>query len=243
MLAHGKERPTWLLEHDARVAGRPTFGIEQAVLGRLLALVLRHARLADGDLAGRHVEDHRRAVLARQGRAERIGAEPRLGAAVGRLQGRMIDHVDEVDRGKACARTLLGVVTDAADMEAVADREQRHALLPGAGHAQLHRLMADHLAVAAVTLDHQDSAALADQLGVTVGHELSGADLVHVDRQQTDAVRIVTGQVRLDQMAGHQGRLMRAAAARGAERMAQRTQLLARDDRHQAARGDMTTGP
>ena len=88
-------------------------------------------------------------------------------------------------------------------------REQRHALLPARGAAQLHRLVADHLAVAAVALDHQDGAALADQLGVPVGHEQSGVDAVDVDRQQADAVRIVAGEVGLDQMVGDQSRLMR----------------------------------
>ena len=115
-------------------------------------------------------------------------------------------------------------------------------MLPRAGAAQLHRLVADHLAVAAVALDHQDGAALADQLGVTVGHELSGADLFDVDRQQADAVQIVACQVRLDQMVGHQSRLTLGAAARGADRMAQRVQLVAREDRHPATREDMASG-
>ena len=96
-------------------------------------------------------------------------------------------------------------------------REQRHAVLPGARHPQLHRLVADHLAVAALALDHQDGAALADQLGVTVGHELSGADVFDVDRQQADAVGIVAGEIGLDQMVGDQSRLTLGAAARGAD--------------------------
>ena len=52
------------------------------------------------------------------------------GAAVGRLQRRMIDHVDEMDRGEAAARALLREVADPAEMKAVAHREQRDALLP-----------------------------------------------------------------------------------------------------------------
>ena len=236
MLAHGDERAAGLLEHDARIAGRAAGGVEQAVRGRLDALVLGHARLADGDLAGRHVEHHGRAVSAGQRRAERIGAEPCLGAAVRSLQRRMIDHVDEMDRGEAFARALLREVTDAAEMETVAQREQRHALVPGAGHAQLHRLAADHLAVAAVALDHQDGAALAHQLGVTVGHESSGAYALDVNRQQADAVRIVAREVRLDQLVRDQGRLMLGATGRDAQRPAERVQLVARDDGHQATR-------
>ena len=83
----------------------------------------------------------------------------------------MVDAVDEVDRGEAAARALLRPMADAAEMEAVADREQRHALLGGARHRELHRLVADHLAVAALALDHQHRAALAHQLGMAVGHE------------------------------------------------------------------------
>jgi hypothetical protein len=129
------------------------------------------------------------------------------------LQRRVIDHVDEVDRGEAAARALLRKVADAPEMEAVADREQRHALLPGAGHAQLHRFVADHLAIAAVAFDRQHRAALAQELGVTVRHEPPGLDVLEVDRQQTDAVRIMPREVRLDQMIHDQGRLMLEAAA------------------------------
>jgi len=85
--------------------------------------------------------------------------------------------------------------------------DRRRALIAGAGHAELHRLAADHLAVAAMALDHEDGATPAHQLGVTVGHEVAGADALDVDRQQADAVGVVPGQVGLDQLVGDQRRL------------------------------------
>ena len=87
----------------------------------------------------------------------------------------MVDAVDEMDRGEALRRALLRPVADPAEMEAVADRDQRHTLLGGARHAELHGLEADHLAVAAIALDHQDRAAIAHQLGMPVGPQAAVA--------------------------------------------------------------------
>ena len=171
MLAHRDQRPCGSWNMTAGVPGRQAVGVEETAVGRRHPAVGRDSRLAHRDLAGRHVEHNHRAVRARQGGAEGIGAEPRLRAAERRLNRRVVDAVDEMDRGEAARCALLRPMADPPEVEAVADREQRDAGLCGPSHAELHRLVADHLAIAALALDHQDGSLLAHDLEMAVGDQ------------------------------------------------------------------------
>ena len=108
-------------------------------------------------------------------------------------------------------------MADPRKVEAVADREQRDAGLRGPSHAELHRLVADHLAIAALALDHQDGTLLAHDLEMAVGDQSALGEGLDVERQEADAVRIVAGQVGLDELVGDQLRLPLEAAAGGAD--------------------------
>jgi hypothetical protein len=96
--------------------------------------------------------------------------------------------------------------------------------------------IADHLAVTAMALDDQDRAAPVHKLGMAVGREPPLPDVLDIDRQQADPVRIVAGEIGLDQMIRDEARLTLAAARSRADRPAERVQRGARDGRHQAVR-------
>ncbi len=133
--------------------------VDEGVRRQPLALVVGHAGLALGDLAGGEVEHDRLFARARDADAERVGAEARVAAAE-RRDDRPRQHVDEVDRDQAVVDALLGPVADAADVVRVGQADDADAVALGALGAQLHRLMAHHLAVAGVAVEGEHRAAV-----------------------------------------------------------------------------------
>ena len=96
---------------------------------------------------------------ARNADAERVGAEARVAAAE-RRDDRPRQHVDEVDRHQPCGRALLGPVADAAEVMRVREPDDADAVALRALDAELHRLAADHLAVALAAVEGQQRAAV-----------------------------------------------------------------------------------
>ena len=190
-----------------------------------LALVVRDASLALRDHAGGEVEDHRLAALQRDAGGERVGAEARVGAAV-RRDDAARDHVDEVQRHQASGHRLLGPGADAAQVVRVAQCHHAAAVPAGALDAQRHRLAADHLAEAGLAIEPQQRAGV--ELGAHVGIGLQAAleERIGITRQHADAVRVVAGEVGLDQVVdrrpGLRPRRCRSRAPAGASRGAAR---------------------
>ena len=88
-------------------------------------------------------------------------------------------------------------------------------MLLGARGAELHRLVADHLAVALAAVERQQRAAVLADGDVGVDREAAFENGVDVARHHADAVRVVAAQVRLDEVGGHLCRFAVVRAGRG----------------------------
>src|SRR5262249_20134211 len=73
--------------------------------------------------------------------------------------------VDEVERDLARARRLLGPVADPAQVPRVPQRDDRDTVSLAPGDAQPHRLLAHHLAEAALAVDDRQHLVLEDDPG------------------------------------------------------------------------------
>ena len=195
--------PERLDDGEARIGGGLAVVVDDGVGLELLALVVGDAGLALGDLAGREVEHDRLVARARDADAERVGAEARVAAAE-RRDDRPRQHVDEVDRDQAVADALLGPVADAAEVMRVGQADDADAVALGALGAELHRLVAHHLAVADMAVEGEQRAAVLTHADVLVDREAAFLHRVDVARHHADAVRVVAAQVGFDQVGRHQ---------------------------------------
>ena len=143
---------------------------------------------------------------------ERVGAEARIAAAVGRLQGRVVGDVGEVDRDHAGRRALLGPMADAADMGAVAQGHRDRAVGPGALDPPSHRLLGHGLAEAARRVEHQDAARVGHRRQCLVRNQQADVEQPDIVRQHADAVAVVPREIGRHQMVGDVLRLGLAAA-------------------------------
>ena len=78
----------------------------------------------------------------------------------------------------------------------------------------LDRLLADDLTVAEVAIEHRHGVGLADHLGAPVGHDRAVLHLADVLRHADHAMRIVAGQIGVDQTGGDLPGLLRRRARR-----------------------------
>ena len=196
---------------DGSSVGAPWASINRP--GRhALALLDRHARLAERDGRGRVVE-HERMRLVRHGDAERVGRHARVEAAVRRDQ-RPRTHVDEVDRREPRARALLAPLADAREVVRVGEPDDDAAVGPRPLDRHVHRGRAERLAEAAVAVEAEHRPAIDDHARRTPCAHVAGGEVVDVLRDEPDAVRVVPGEVRVDQPARDLPRLARVAAER-----------------------------
>ena len=185
--------------------------IDQRAGRNLFALVIRDPDLAECDGAGGEIEHQRRFAAARKRSAERIGADAAVGAAE-RRDERIARHIDEVKRDEPGVRALLGPVTDAANMMRAAQAHRTDAKTLRAFDTVLHRLIGDNLAEAFAALDGQHRAGVAHHLRVQIELEFVVPQRRHITRNHPDAMRIVTGEIRGQQMVGDQLGLTRRTA-------------------------------
>ena len=185
--------------------------IDQRARWYLFALVVRDPDLAERHRAGGEIEHQRRPAAARIRGAERIGADTPVRSAE-RRDERIARYIDEVKRHESGARTLLGPVTDAANMMRTVQTYRADAETFRALDAELHRLIRDDLAEALDAVDGQHRAGVAHDLGVQIELQFVVAHRCHIARNHADAMRIVTGQARGEQVVGDQLGLARRAA-------------------------------
>jgi hypothetical protein len=187
------------------------FSIDQVAGLDLAAFVVGHAHLALRNAAGGEVQHERVAPLERHADAAGIGAVAAV-AAVERRDHRPRLHVDEMDGHQAVADRHLGEMPDAAQVVRVGQRQDAAAQFLGAGHAQGHGLLTDHLPVAALAVQRQQAAAVEVHLGGGVGLEPAFEHGVHVARHHADPVRVVPAQVGQHQVGGNPFGFFLAAA-------------------------------
>ena len=209
--AEGAQRADRFDHAELRVGGGLTQVVEQLTGREPLALVVRDPSLALRDHARRQIEDHRRAPRDRDADRERVGAEARVAPAP-RRHDRARDHVDEVHRDQARGHRHLGPGADAAQVVRVRERDDAAAVRLRSRDAEFHRLVADHLAEAGVAVEREQGGAVEFGRDVRVGRQPAFEERVRIARQHADAVRIVTGQVGLDQVLGDQLGLARRTA-------------------------------
>ena len=101
---------------------------------------------------------------------------------------------------------LLGPVADPAEVMRMSEADDADAVLARPGDAERHRLVADHLTVAVLTVERQQGAAVLADGDVGVDREATLQHRIDVARHHADAVRIVAAQVGLDEVVGdHSG--------------------------------------
>ena len=137
----------------ARIGGRLAVGIDQPARRHLLAARHRHADLAGGGGRGRHVEEQRAFQVGGHGEADRVGAEPRLGAAERRHVLRAAAGIggDHCDHAALDGHQRIG--GEAADMALAEHRAGGDVLLVRLLDGQPHRLFGDDVAEAPVAVD------------------------------------------------------------------------------------------
>ncbi len=204
-------------DHHAGFGRGPAFAVDQGAGRNLLALVVRHAHLALCDPAGGEVEHkgfaHRVAHADRDADAAGIRAEPPVTALPGGHDGSR-QHVDEVQRHESARDGHLGEVSDSAEVMGVGQRSDAGAVALDPFEHQFHRLLADGLAVALLTIQAEQHAAVEPDRDLCVGLEVLLEHGVDIARRHADAVRIVAAEVGQHQVGGDQSGFCVRAAGR-----------------------------
>jgi hypothetical protein len=115
-------------------------------------------------------------------------------------------------RGEPGLGQDLAIGADAPDVMRAPERQHRHAVHAREPDRDLHRIARDHLAVAAVALDGRQRAGLHHDRAAPVGLQHALADVGGVGRQHADAVAVMAGEVRGDEIVGDDAGLARVAA-------------------------------
>jgi hypothetical protein len=103
----------------------------------------------------------------------------------------------------------------AAQVVRFGQRQDAAALLFGAGHAQQHGLLADHLAVAALAVEAEQRAGVQHGFDLRVRREAAFEHRIHIARQHAHAVRVVAAEVGHDEVGGDFFGFLRRAAGSG----------------------------
>ncbi len=107
-----------------------------------------------------------------------------------------------MQRNQAGSCGLFSPCADAAQMMRIAERDDAAAVLQRARDPELHRLAADDLAKARAAVEPQQRASIEHGPHVLVRHQAALSIRLDVARQHADAMRVMTGEVGLDQVAG-----------------------------------------
>ena len=113
----------------------------------------------------------------------------------------------------------LGPLADATEMMRIAERHDARSEALGTLDRHLHRLAADHLAVALAAVNREQRSSIDRDLRTLVRREPALEHGVDIARDHADAVRVVPEQICSHQVLGHQARLCRLAAAGGNDRL------------------------
>ena len=208
--AQGQQRALPAHRHGARIEARLARLVENAARRQPPPLGRRHPHLAEGHLAGRHVEQEGRAIGA-AGKCDHQGIGPQAGsgAAGGGDGGVAVADIGEGQHDQTLLQSHLGIGADAADVVRVPDRQGHQAQLPRPGHGLQHGFADDPLAVAPVPGEAQYGAAVLHQPCRGVGPQGLLGDAGEIIRQHPDPMAVMAGEIGVHQVLGHQPRLGR----------------------------------
>ena len=211
------------------IVGRPALGVEDAAVRDRHALVEGNLDLALGDRAGRDVED--------DGGAVRTGMPAAIGLAESR---RWVPPKGATRMPPPLVLTKWSETLPAgAAISAQSPIRPRWPEFRTATtatpcarfvDAELHRLLAHHLAKAELAVDDGHGIVLEDDLQRLVGQHLAGAEPLDIGRNADDPVGIVPDQVGLDQVMRDPRVLRRPAAGGGKHAVHQELEPVMRDD-------------
>ena len=109
--------------------------------------------------------------------------------------------------------------TDPPEMAGIANSHSRHAVRRGKRGGDLHRLPADDLAKAEITVDDDESTAIADNARVSIWLNLACAEPTYIFRNADHPVRVVAQKTRIDEMGGDYLGLVRIRAGSDEDRL------------------------
>ena len=107
-----------------------------------------------------------------------------------------------MDRDQTFGHGHLGPVTDAPEVMRVAKRHNAGAMALRSLDRHLHRVAADHLAVALAAIERKQRAGVERRRRMLIRREAALEHRVDVTRDHADAVRIVAEEIRHDQVLG-----------------------------------------
>ena len=198
-----------------RIVRRPAVRIDDGGHGQLLAAGDRDAELAFGQLGRREVDEDRLAARAGNGPGDGVraeGAHPRAGRGDRRIgvAERVADEPGGGDR--------LDVLADAPEMPTSIDHDDADAVGARQAHGGLRRQLRSELAPAAPAVDPSHGAALEYDCGLGCRIHFAALGELDIGRQAQHAVRVVTGDVGLDERPRDHFRALRRRAGRGENR-------------------------
>ena len=184
---------------NAGLAADLAVGVDQAVGRDGLPALERGEHLALGDARGGEVEDDRRRGLDRDADRDRVGREAPVDAAE-RRHDRPRHHRHEMQRDQPLGGRHLRVVADAAEMSGVAKRDRGAAEFLRPRDAEAGGGGADHLAEPILSVEHGEGAAVEHRLDLAVRLDDAVPHPFDVAGHADDAVAVVAGERRLDQV-------------------------------------------
>ena len=120
-------------------------------------------------------------------------------------------------------------MADASNVKAVREPDNGHAEFGRALDPSLHCLEAHYLTKTRIALQGQHAPGIAHDADVLVDLQPTRENRFDIARQHPDAVRIVTGEIRLDQLHRHQFGFPCARSGAGYDRLHQGHQRLRMD--------------
>jgi hypothetical protein len=123
-------------------------------------------------------------------------------------------RIHEVKRNKTLAGQKLGPSANAAEMAGIAQSHCGEAVLGRALRRDRHSLCTNYLAIAKLTVNQNRRTAIVDDLCVLIRAHLAFPHEVDIARHAHQPMRIMSNEVRLDQMARDDARLVEMRAGR-----------------------------
>ena len=193
--------------------------VDQGARCHLLALVVGHPHLALRHPAGGKVEDEMSGGIGplppprhRYADAAGVGAKAAVGTAPG-CYHRPRDDADKVHGHQAAGHRHFREVADAPQMVGLRQCHDAAAMGQRPVNRQAHGLLADHLTIAALSVQGQHAADVHGDAGRCIGFEAALEHRINIARQHAHAVRIVAAQVGHHEVGGNRLRLCCRAAS------------------------------
>ena len=209
-----------------RVIRRVSVCIDDRVVGNRDTFVARDFEFSFGTRRGGHVQDDRVSSFDRNADADRVHGESRVSPA-----GRDDEHsesgrVHKVERHESLGGRDLSPRSNPAQVSGVPQRDDGDSVLAAFLHANRDGLPAGPLSVTEPRIGDRQRPGVDHNLNRLAGKDFLLTHPLQINRGSDDAVRIMSGQVRLDQMIGDHGGFFVAATGSRKEVSDQSFQLI-----------------